>query len=248
MLIRITKPYLSQDNLIYLVFESLLILSSALLAHILVYDRNSLAVLVAEGSLVWQFIVLLITTQGAIYYNDLYSSRRFTRPELVLRIVVALLAAALILNVCYYFLPKIRPGRMLFVVGFCLTFLSISMVRIALFHFSANGRFNQRVLILGSGQRAAEVAKMMLQNKSGGYTLLGMVSMPPRLAPIENETPVASSGTRVTASPEPPLQGEARGEVEELPPLRNKKRAQPSPRQDHPIVGMTKPASGSSVS
>ncbi len=112
----------------------------------------------------------------AFYLFDLYDFVvMHDRRELVLRLVQALGLAWVALALMFYVFPQLMIGRgvALFALPLALT-LMVSW-RVSIHWFLGHPDFGERILIVGSGDLAVEVAREVLSRPDAGYRIVGFV-------------------------------------------------------------------------
>lgn len=171
--IRSTKPLFAADNLAFILLESVLILVAVFLAYMVRFPQVpgefSFRVVLCMGAVV-------IVVQTILYYNGMYEKKAFTAVEAAVKVIVSLAIASGVLTIAYFALPAIKMGRGVFALsfGFCTVFLIIS--RLLQIYLYDRDLLSQRIIILGTGHRAMEVARLISQKKGSGYTLLGLIA------------------------------------------------------------------------
>jgi exopolysaccharide biosynthesis polyprenyl glycosylphosphotransferase len=136
--------------------------------------------LVEIDSYLWLLFLILPTWSFLMYYFGLYASFRtkplWAEPLAVSKVVLSgtlLLGAAI-------FVFKLHDLSRLFVVIFGGTaFLLVSIERIAIRVIAKKARwkgFNTRnILVVGTGRRAREIAKVLEDHKEWGFKLIGLI-------------------------------------------------------------------------
>jgi sugar transferase (PEP-CTERM system associated) len=120
----------------------------------------------------------------AFYFYDLYDFLvMHDRRELVLRLVQALGLAWVALAITFYIFPKLMIGRGVSLAAFPLA-LSLSLMvcwRVSIHWVLGHPHFGERILVVGSGANAVEVAREVLGRKDAGYRIVGFVDNDPEL-------------------------------------------------------------------
>jgi len=125
---------------------------------------------------------LLVAVGFCFYYNDLYADAiPQRRSELLARIVVALATAGLLLSALYGMAPILMLDGWVLVVGFPLACVALTAWRTVFYWIQGHEELTQNLLILGTGDTALEVARMVLDSKGRGYKVLGFVGEDPAL-------------------------------------------------------------------
>jgi sugar transferase (PEP-CTERM system associated) len=138
----------------------------------------------AEGAL-FQFVeqrgllkagLATVFCLAAFYLFDLYDFIvMHDRRELFLRLVQALGLAWIALALVFYIFPHLMIGRG--VALFALPMALALMVgwRLSIHWFLGHPDFGERILIVGSGNLAVEVAREVLERPDAGYRIVGFV-------------------------------------------------------------------------
>ncbi len=113
---------------------------------------------------------------AAFYLFDLYDFIIMQdRRELVLRLVQALGLAWIALAVFFYLFPKWMIGRGVALHALPLALGLMVAWRISIHWFLGHPDFGERILIVGSGNLAVEVAREVLDRPDAGYRIVGFV-------------------------------------------------------------------------
>src|ERR1019366_4812970 len=123
-----------------------------------------------------QAAIVVSVCVACFYYNDLYDlSTGYSAVERVLRVEQSLGAASLLLGLFYFLFPGLLLSRGVFIIGMILVTALVILSR-KLFdrawHLTAPV---QRVVILGTGQLALELARELTRRGDLGMQLEGFV-------------------------------------------------------------------------
>jgi sugar transferase (PEP-CTERM system associated) len=133
------------------------------------------------------WIKLLLATmviQLSFYLFDLYNLPAMRRYRQVLtNLVKALGVASVLLLITFYALPVLTLGRGVFLVNLGLAFAVIALWRLFVAWTSLHPQFGvrERVLILGSGEQAVEIARATLERSNAGFYIVGFADNKPEL-------------------------------------------------------------------
>lgn len=138
--------------------------------------------LLFAGDGVWRTLVVVVVTQGCLYYADLYNLRLVTdRRELFIRLLQALAAASLILAVVYYWLPNLVIGRGVFLLAATLIFLEVVGWRLAWEWIARRVGPQELLLIVGTNPVATALAKELYDRRHElGVEIVGFVDPDPQ--------------------------------------------------------------------
>jgi sugar transferase (PEP-CTERM system associated) len=153
----------------------------------------------AFGAALWGRAVLVaIVLQICLHYCDLYDLRTLSdRRDLITGLLRALGAASVILAIFYYWIPALVIGRGVTAISSILIIGLVAGWRMAFEWLSLRGRPAERLLIVGTGFAAVELARELFQRRSElGVDLVGFVdSDPARVgAPVINPGVIGTVG------------------------------------------------------
>jgi sugar transferase (PEP-CTERM system associated) len=119
---------------------------------------------------------------AAFYLFDLYDFVvMHDRRELVLRLVQALGLAWVALALAFYGFPQLMLGRGISLIALPLALGLMVGWRISIHWLLGHPDFGERILIVGSGTLAVELAREMLDRPDAGYRIAGFVGTDPEL-------------------------------------------------------------------
>jgi len=111
---------------------------------------------------------------AAFYLFDLYDFIvMHDRRELVLRLVQALGLAWIALALSFYAFPGLMLGRGISLIALPLALTLMVSWRVSIHWFLGHPGFGERILIVGSGNLAVEVAREVLDRPDAGYRIVG---------------------------------------------------------------------------
>lgn len=113
---------------------------------------------------------------AAFYFFDLYDFLvMHDRRELVLRLVQALGLAWIGLAFSFYMFPGLMLGRGISLIALPLALGLMVAWRVSIHWFLGHPDFGERILIVGSGDLAVEMAREVLNRPDAGYRIVGFV-------------------------------------------------------------------------
>ena len=113
---------------------------------------------------------------AAFYLFDLYDFIVMQdRRELVLRLAQALGLAWVALALAFYLYPRLMLGRGITLISLPLALGLMVGWRLSIHWFLGHPDFGERILIVGSGNLAVEVAREVLNRPDAGYRIVGFV-------------------------------------------------------------------------
>jgi sugar transferase (PEP-CTERM system associated) len=119
---------------------------------------------------------------AAFYLFDLYDFIvMHDRRELVMRLVQALGLAWVALALAFYAFPQVMLGRGISLIALPLALSLLVSWRISIHWLLGHPNFGEKILIVGSGSLAVEIAREMLERPDAGYRIAGFVGTDPEL-------------------------------------------------------------------
>jgi sugar transferase (PEP-CTERM system associated) len=163
--------------------ETLLLLAAGLLAACLRLQADAYWELAHRRG--WlKLLLVTAVVQVSFYLFDLYDRDYLFRPRRMLgSIGAALFGATLVLMILFYWFPTLLLGRGVFFISLLAGGCAIALSRLALAYATGQSELssNERVLILGSGPHAVEVARATLERPRSGFKIVGFVDDKPEL-------------------------------------------------------------------
>ncbi len=165
-----------------LLFEAMLLFGGLIIA---VYLR--LGAIQAEDALIvrngfYKAALASIFCLASFYLFDLYDFVVIhDRRELVLRMLQALGLAWVALALLFYALPQVMIGRGVSLIAVPVALLLMVGWRLAIHWVLGHPELGERILIVGSGPFAVEVARETLSRPDAGFRVVGFVDNDPAL-------------------------------------------------------------------
>jgi sugar transferase (PEP-CTERM system associated) len=124
----------------------------------------------------WKAGVAMSFCLAAFYLFDLYDFIvMHDRRELVLRLIQALGLAWIALALAFYAYPGLMLGRSISLIALPLALSLMVGWRVSIHWFLGHPDIGERILIVGSGNLAVEVAREILSRPDAGYRIVGFV-------------------------------------------------------------------------
>ena len=149
-----------------------------------------LAVVLRFGDLgaLWEYEALLpkavlcaVVVQLSLYYGELYEFRVFRRRlEVFLRLGQCMAVATVVLTVVFFAVPRLEVGRGIFGIYFPLAWSALLAWRHFLLWTWSGDALGERVLVLGTGVSARQIAREILKRSPLGYRVLGFLTEHPQ--------------------------------------------------------------------
>ncbi len=169
-MLRVFKQYYPIRNIFFFLGEFIFIFGASALASRLLLGANLI-----HPEDPWLFSKILLVTvvcQMCLYYNDLYDLRiTDTFKELGIRLVQALGIAAIILAFVYIAFPQTIIGHGIFMVSTLIVIVLIVCWRYIYSLVLSHNLFDQKIILLGSGELARKIREEVQEKRDCGYTV-----------------------------------------------------------------------------
>jgi len=168
--------------LLLIVAEALLIFGAVVTAaHIRLGADEAYRELVLESGF-YKAALAALFCLGAFYLYDLYDFIvMHDRRELVLRLIQALGLAWIALALLFYALPQTMLGRGITLIALPLALPLMVSWRVSIHWLLGHPSVGERLLIVGSGDAAVEIAREVLERRDAGFRVAGFIDNKPEL-------------------------------------------------------------------
>ena len=184
-MLRFFRQYYPIRNIFFVLGEGVFIYISVLLAAVVIMGPSAL------HEQRWFYLKLLFITgvcQACLYYNELYDLKVTDNvKELTIRLVQSLGAAAILLACVYVAFPELILRTDIFTVGAGIVVVLIVGWRLGYALVLSRGMFNQRIILLGSGELTKKIRNEIRERKDCGYTVA--VEVPECIDDMDLERP-----------------------------------------------------------
>ncbi len=166
--LRISSP----SQVICALVESLVVVGSFVLAMAIRFGADLTDQDLVPARALASAVVIALT----LYYNDLYEDFALRRRrEMLLRIVKSFAVATLLLSLVYYVVPALSVGRGVLGIHLALALAGVLAWRLVFMWAVGQRALADRVLILGTGHSAQQVAREMLRRRPLGFDVVGFL-------------------------------------------------------------------------
>lgn len=130
-----------------------------------------------ESNGLWKIMLATLVCLTAIYFYDLYDYVVIhNRRELLIRLIQALVTAWVLLTVIFYFVSSLEIGPGTAVYSVIITITLLLALRSWVHYLLGHPEIGEKVLILGEGQIAIEMAEAVLERRDAGYRIAGFIA------------------------------------------------------------------------
>jgi sugar transferase (PEP-CTERM system associated) len=171
--IRLFNVYYPIRTLVLLVVETVVVFTSFLVGMLLAFPDESYIVLNYQ----YGYLKILIATVVVLtcsHWFDLYDSSRFdAKGELYFRLFLVPGILALALGAIGYFFPNLLPGNNASLIGLVILTFGLFGWRTAYGWLVQQPYMQEKVYVLGTGQRAQRLVQGLRQRKDLGIDVIG---------------------------------------------------------------------------
>jgi sugar transferase (PEP-CTERM system associated) len=179
MILRIFDQYIPIRKIAFFFLESAFILGMVILGAYLRFlgDPSSFD---AYEYLVLKALLIVACVQLSLYYFDLYDLKVFrSNIELSIRLLQSLGVSSILLAVLYFFLPYLIIGRGIFLISLVLMGAIIVSWRVTYNHILRTRQLDQKIMIIGSGSLAKNIASEIVERMDTGFKIIGFITENP---------------------------------------------------------------------
>lgn len=189
-MVNILKLHAPKMVLALAAFEALLLASAFYIGLIVSWvDTSSLGAFADFLPRSVLFAGVLVTM---MYSVGLYQGEAFSKISgVVIRLTVAFALGLVILLLAFYILPGLTIWRSVMLPGMAVGFTSIIIVRSFAPRVMDMSVFKRRILVIGTGERAAVIDRIGRETRSFGFVAVGYLEMPGETRVISDEKIVA---------------------------------------------------------
>jgi len=161
-MIRFFRHYVPTHTLLLVGIEGLILVASIYLGVSARFMESGQLPPAAIGSFlpiaaVFCLAMLAIMTAFGLYAWEWMDGAK----EIVLRVAASFLVGFVLMSLVFYIFPDLFLGRGAFALAFVFALAGVTLVRLAFFKWSNLAILKKRVLVLGTGSRAAKIETML---------------------------------------------------------------------------------------
>jgi sugar transferase (PEP-CTERM system associated) len=179
MILRIFDQYIPVRKIAFFFLESIFIGGMVILGAYLRFLGEPSSFHHYEYLILKAFLIVACV-QLSLYYFDLYDLKAFrSNIELGIRLLQSLGVSSILLAFLYYLFPLLIIGRGIFFISLGFIGAVIVSWRITYNHILKTRQLDQRIMIIGSGPLAKDIAKEIVERVDTGFKLIGFVTDEP---------------------------------------------------------------------
>jgi sugar transferase (PEP-CTERM system associated) len=176
MILRIFNQYIPVRKIAFFFLESVFIGGMVILGAYLRFLGNPASFHQYEYLILKAFLIVACV-QLSLYYFDLYDLKAFrSNLELGIRLLQSLGVSSILLAFLYYLFPPLIIGRRIFLISLGFIGAIIVSWRIIYNHILKTRQLDQRILIIGLGPLAKNIAKEIVERVDTGFKVIGFIT------------------------------------------------------------------------
>ena len=180
MILRVFNKYIPVHKLIFFFLETMFFLGIVILGAYLRFSGD-ISIFATYQNLLPKAFLIVATVQLCLYYFDLYDFKTFrSNLELAIRLLQSLGISSIILAFLYYLFPVLIIGRGIFLISVSFVAATIISWRMSYNHFVKTRQLDQKIMILGSGPLAKNIAREILEREDIGFKIIGFITDNPK--------------------------------------------------------------------
>jgi sugar transferase (PEP-CTERM system associated) len=179
MILRVFNKYIPVHKLIFFFLETLFFMGMVILGTYLRF-LSDISIFTTYENLLPKALLIVAIIQLCLYYFDLYDFKIFqSNLELAIRLLQSLGVSSVLLAFLYYVLPPLIIGRGIFLISLGLMGAVIVSWRMIYNHILKTRQLDQRIMIVGSGPLAKNIAREIIETADTGFKIIGFITENP---------------------------------------------------------------------
>jgi len=179
MIIRIFDLYIPIRKIAFFFLESAFITVMVILGAYLRFLGGPISFYTYEY-LILKALLIMACVQLSLYYFDLYDLKVYrSNIELGIRLLQSLGVSSILLAALYYIFPFLIIGKGIFLISLGLMGVVIVSWRIIYNYILRTRQLDQKIMIVGSGSLAKNIAKEIVERVDTGFKVIGFITENP---------------------------------------------------------------------
>lgn len=187
-MVRIFRHYVSPVKLTLAVSDFLVVTAAVFVAKWARYQWLGLEAEHGWQALIAQMLVPVVVVPILLGVGGYQSDAIRDVRVFMVRLLVSLFAASVTLSAFLYLLPMLPLWRSILVLAMTLSGASILLLHYVFLSYADNKFLSRRVLILGSGEDAADLKQYAAKATEAGLNIVGTVTLPGQKSVVEDAT------------------------------------------------------------
>jgi len=172
-MIKLLNVYYPTRTVVLILCEAFIVCGSFVLASALVLRGETFNVLGHDHGIM-KIAILTVCTILCAYYFDLYEPQHISaRWEIYFRLLLVMGCLAFALSAIVYVFPQAAIARFVFLLGLILVVAGLIAWRSAFEWISGHAVFQERVYVLGEGERASAIIETIREHREAGMVVVG---------------------------------------------------------------------------
>ena len=174
-MVRVFRQYIALRRIVFVIGEGVLIFLAVTLASYLVMG-NIIAFEVLLITMWPKMILVSITTQLSLYFNDLYELDISTSAiDMALRLIQSIGITSIVLSIVYFLWPDTNIGKWFFFTNLMFLLFFLVFWRFVYNQVLKKKLFVEKAIILGSGNLAKDILTEVSKRQDFSYNIHSLV-------------------------------------------------------------------------
>jgi FlaA1/EpsC-like NDP-sugar epimerase len=166
--------YISTYRIIFFAVDTALLLGAVPLGYYLWFMGKEFYVTLQELSIRSFFFTFVL--QLSLYYFELYDLKIIRdHSKSGYRLIQSMAVAVILLMIAYYAFPLLTVGRGALLLSISLATIGIFFWRIIYRSMVRGNQLKERIMILGTGDFAKEIARQIRDKRDSGFEVIGHI-------------------------------------------------------------------------
>lgn len=176
-MIRIFRQYIPRHFILLIVAETLICAASMYAGKEFRFSLYYSTTF--KGDLTLTSILFALVMISSMTAMGLYQRRaRNDSAGTIVRVVSSFLVGVLVMSLVFYSFPDLFLGRGAFGFAILFAFIGVLIARFLFMNLASQEVLKRRILVLGTGQQAKQIAEMDNHPKRYGFKLVGFLKLP----------------------------------------------------------------------
>jgi FlaA1/EpsC-like NDP-sugar epimerase len=173
-MILFNNRYISNYKIIFILIDTALLLGAAAVGYYLRFPWEEYPLIVRH--LLVRGLFFTFVFQISLYYFELYEFRVISdSAKFGARFIQSVVASLAVLMIAYYMIPNLYLGRGVLLLTVICAIFSLFLWRILYRYLIGRKQLKERIIILGTGEFAREIAKAIRDKGDSGFEVIGHI-------------------------------------------------------------------------
>ena len=174
-MIRFNNRYISTYRIMFFLVDTLLLLGAVVIGYYLRFGLSGYPKL--SEHLLSRGLFFTLVFQISLYYFELYELKSIREgSKFGLRFIQSTAGTFIVLIISYYMFPNLYLGRGVLLFTMSCATVAVFFWRIVYRSIAKGSQLNERIIILGTGEFAREIARQIRDRGDSGFEVIGHIN------------------------------------------------------------------------